>query len=98
MPLIAVRKQHDDASAEEKFYPPGLSFPVTAFLRVLPEQRRRHGAPRRAHLELYDPLNTSDDQRRRPRRAAGKRPDHAAGLRAQPESSCAISMRRPSGC
>lgn len=59
VPLIAIRKHHAKPSAEEKFYPPGLSFPVTAFMRVLPNQGK--GANHHVvHVELHDPLNTSD--------------------------------------
>ncbi len=58
VPLIAVRKQHANPSAEEKFYPPGLSFPVTAFMRVLPNQGQ--GSSRHVvHIEMHDPLNTA---------------------------------------
>ncbi len=59
VPLIAVRKHHANASPDEKFYPPGMSFPVTAFMRVLPNQGHS-GEHHVAHLELYDPLNTSE--------------------------------------
>ena len=31
-----TRKQHADESAGEKYYPRGLTFPITAFLRVVP--------------------------------------------------------------
>ncbi|MHB1035570.1 MAG: esterase/lipase family protein [Pirellulales bacterium] len=63
VPLIAVRRSHPGEPAAARFYPPGLSFPVTAFLRVLP-----NAAPpgpdatgrRQALLELYDPLVESD--------------------------------------
>ena len=34
VPLIAVRRKHDDASVAEHFYPPNVCFPLTAFLRV----------------------------------------------------------------
>lgn len=34
VPLIAVRKHHEDADPREAYYPPDLSFPVTAFLRI----------------------------------------------------------------
>ncbi|HEX6962779.1 MAG TPA: alpha/beta fold hydrolase [Lacipirellula sp.] len=34
VPLIAIRKHHDDADVAEQFYPPDLSFAVTAFLRI----------------------------------------------------------------
>jgi hypothetical protein len=59
VPLIAVRKHRGDAHPEEKFYPPGLSFPVTAFMRVFPERSPGEGQ-HVAQLELYDPLNTTD--------------------------------------
>ena len=59
VPLIAIRKHHDNASPEEKLYPPGMSFPVTAFLRCLPSSDPQNGR-HVVHLELYDPLNTSE--------------------------------------
>ena len=59
VPLIAVRKPHPEQDPSEKYYPPGLSFPVTAFLRVLPEDPSRAGQPRQALLELYDPLEST---------------------------------------
>jgi pimeloyl-ACP methyl ester carboxylesterase len=34
VPLIAIRRHHEDADAAEQFYPPDLSFAVTAFLRI----------------------------------------------------------------
>jgi pimeloyl-ACP methyl ester carboxylesterase len=36
VPLIAVRKPHDNPDPAEQFYPPDLSFAVTAFMRVDP--------------------------------------------------------------
>ncbi|BBO33942.1 esterase/lipase family protein [Lacipirellula parvula] len=36
VPLIAVRKPHENPEPAEQFYPPDLSFAVTAFLRVDP--------------------------------------------------------------
>lgn len=59
VPLIAERKVHANASPVEKFYPPGMSFPVTAFLRVMPHGAGS-GGRHVVHLELYDPLNTSE--------------------------------------
>jgi hypothetical protein len=59
VPLIAVRKHHDNASPEEKLYPPGMSFPVTAFLRCTPGGNPA-GGHHVVHLELYDPLNTHE--------------------------------------
>ncbi|REK05412.1 MAG: hypothetical protein DWQ37_23105 [Planctomycetota bacterium] len=59
VPLIAVCQHHENESPEERFYPPGMSVPVTAFLRVMPggDPARGHHV---VHLELYDPLNTSE--------------------------------------
>jgi hypothetical protein len=59
VPLIAERKSRDTAAPEEKFYPPGMSFPVTAFLRVMPGGKPAEGHYV-VHLELYDPLNTAE--------------------------------------
>ena len=57
VPLIAVRKHHGGENTEEKFYPPGLSFPVTAFMRVMP--KHAPGENHVVHIELYDPLSSS---------------------------------------
>ena len=58
VPLIAVRRSYQGEPAAARYYPPGLSFPVTAFLRPLPgsgQAGRNQGL-----LELYDPLATND--------------------------------------
>ncbi|NLY00810.1 MAG: alpha/beta fold hydrolase [Rhodopirellula sp.] len=65
VPLIAVRSAKDagDQAGAVRFYPPELSFPVTAFLRPIPEllpdsadaQIRRHGM-----IELCDPTSIED--------------------------------------
>jgi hypothetical protein len=63
VPLIAVRKRGEAHEPGERFYPPGLSFPVTAFMRVVPEplpSTANGGRPRQAILELYDPLASTD--------------------------------------
>ncbi len=65
VPLIAVRKaeQQKDEPAAAKYYPPGLSFPVTAFLRPIPEGESAaasHGVRHHGVLELYDPTTSSD--------------------------------------
>jgi len=61
VPLIAVRGKHDDETSAEKYYPPGLSFPVTAFLRVeTATPQDVAGNVHRCVLELYDPLNSCD--------------------------------------
>lgn len=59
VPLIAVRNKTVTPRMEEKYYPPGLSFPVTAFLRLSNAPPRSDGC-RECLLELYDPLYASD--------------------------------------
>jgi hypothetical protein len=62
VPLILSRKSDVRRSAGEQFYPPGLSFPATAFLHVMTELDE--GAPnsseRHVRLEILDPLATTD--------------------------------------
>jgi len=61
VPLIAVRSRGEGQSPAEKYYPPGLSFPVTAFLRV--EHQTPGQAAGNIHhcvLELYDPMYASN--------------------------------------
>jgi pimeloyl-ACP methyl ester carboxylesterase len=61
VPLIAVRRSHKEESPAERYYPPGLCFPVTAFLRVEPQTREQASAEvYRCTLELYDPLFSSE--------------------------------------
>lgn len=63
VPLIAVHSRNSGAGPAEAYYAPGMSFPVTAFLRVLPESTPDAGqAPRRHEcvLELHDPLAASE--------------------------------------
>jgi len=61
VPLIAVRKPHDNPDPAEKYYPPDLSFPVTAFLRVVPSNLVGPGiGGKQVLLELYDPLESTD--------------------------------------
>jgi len=65
VPLIAVRKAGNLEDPREKYYPKGLSFPVTAVLRVVkPGSMPGHGAMHRHHcvLELHDPLAARDLQ------------------------------------
>ena len=63
VPLIAVRGKHEGETAAEKFYPPGVTFPVTAFLRVIPDTPQESAANvHRCVLELYDPLHDRDIQ------------------------------------
>jgi pimeloyl-ACP methyl ester carboxylesterase len=63
VPLIAVREPSSDDAPNEQFYPPGVSFPVTAFLRVCSAEKRvdeQGNKHRRCVLELYDPLAASE--------------------------------------
>ncbi len=59
MPLIAVRHGYPDEPVGAKYYPAGLSFPVTAFLRPISKidsQTGQIAARNQCCLELYDPL------------------------------------------
>ncbi|GAB5403109.1 MAG: alpha/beta fold hydrolase [Aureliella sp.] len=63
VPLIAVRREGPEDDPREKYYPDGLSFPVTALLRVVkPGSVPGRGALHRHHciLELHDPLDSCD--------------------------------------
>ncbi|QDU98713.1 esterase/lipase family protein [Lignipirellula cremea] len=64
VPLIAIRKSHEEESPAEKYYPSGLAFPVTAFLRVSSDEVRQvahvEGQVQRCVLELCDPLDETD--------------------------------------
>jgi hypothetical protein len=61
VPMIAVRKkQIDDPTGCEKYYPRGLSFATTAFLRVMPPAQQDDAEIRQCVLELHDPLASSD--------------------------------------
>ncbi len=60
VPLIAIRKKRSTSDPAERFYPPGLTFPVTAFLRVYPPTEG--DGVHRCELELRDPLQATDVQ------------------------------------
>ncbi len=64
VPLIAVRRKREGDDPREKYYPDGLSFPVTALLRVVRHQpgERQQGNRHHCVLELHDPLAASDIQ------------------------------------
>lgn len=62
VPLIAVRRNQTAHNSAEQFYPPNLSFPATAFLRMAPQTTVTElsgQAPMQVQLELYDPLAAS---------------------------------------
>ncbi len=57
VPLIAIRKREvANASAFEKYYPPSLALPMTAFCDVLSLDNGDDGSRVRAVITLYDPL------------------------------------------
>ncbi len=63
VPLIAVRRSYPGEPAAAKYYPAGLSFPVTAFFRPGPDMGPCTGRcdhRRQGFLEFYDPLTTTD--------------------------------------
>ena len=55
VPLIAERKVDAKRDGPDQYYPPGLSFPVTAFLRIEPSKSPAENH-HTATLELHDPL------------------------------------------
>ena len=59
VPLIAIRRQHAAGGHGESYYPEGLSFAVTAFLRVQPVMNGSRGSIR-CTLELHDPVSAKD--------------------------------------
>jgi pimeloyl-ACP methyl ester carboxylesterase len=58
LPLIAVRYSDKDAQGAERFYPPEMAFPLTAFTTPISRLRDepRGDGPRELTLELIDPL------------------------------------------
>jgi pimeloyl-ACP methyl ester carboxylesterase len=63
VPMIAVRKPRPKIEKAEKFYPEGLSFAVTAFLRVIDDPQQgtaADGKTKQCVLELYDPLAATE--------------------------------------
>jgi pimeloyl-ACP methyl ester carboxylesterase len=58
VPLIAVRRPGPPDDPVEKYYPPEMSFPLTAFLRILPTRADQPGRSGRCCvLELHDPMD-----------------------------------------
>lgn len=58
VPLIAVRKKpHGEAVGSEKYYPPGLTIPLTAFVKLSEEKRvDRDKVYINGEIQLIDPL------------------------------------------
>lgn len=57
VPLIAIRKPGNPADPVENFYPEVLSFPVTAFLRIVPASPGSDHVHRHCILELFEPMD-----------------------------------------
>jgi len=82
VPLIVVRNNHERHDGAEQYYAPGLAFPMTAFVRLVPDENPPAapagaggtgpavgGNRHRAVIELYDPLSATEvavDDRRVP--------------------------------
>ncbi len=64
VPLIAVRNKDRTRGPQEKYYPPSLSFPLTAFLRVVSQSdvAGKESFVQSCVLELYDPHYACDVQ------------------------------------
>ena len=63
VPLIAVRHSYDGEPVATQYYPAGLSFPVTAFLRPqsrIDPETGQVAAHNQCVLELYDPLSSDE--------------------------------------
>lgn len=63
VPLIAVRRKRPETNQLEEYYPDGLSFPVTALLRVTaPPVGAGPATDFRHHcvLEFHDPMDSTD--------------------------------------
>ncbi len=56
VPLIAVRQQIETDAGMEKFYPPSLTLPMTAFGHLRRDQRDPDSGRLQAVLTLFDPL------------------------------------------
>lgn len=60
VPLIAVYRPSGEGTGVDGLYPPGMSFPTTAFLRVDAAQKDPTHAHYHCTVELQDPLRTSN--------------------------------------
>ncbi len=59
--MLGIRRPGDPDDPVEKYYPATLSFPVTAFLRIIPAQPDAQGrGTRRCVLELFDPIGSTN--------------------------------------
>ncbi len=59
--MLAIRRAGNPEDPVESYYPKTLSFPVTAFLRIVPAQPGEEGSRgRTCVLELYDPIDSTN--------------------------------------
>ncbi len=59
VPMIGVYRPNGPRSGVDQFYPPGMSFPATAFLRVDTDQAHAAHSHYQCTVELLDPLKSS---------------------------------------
>ncbi len=61
VPMLAIRSPGNPDDPVEKYYPTTLSFPVTAFLRIVRGANDAQGRPvRQCVLELFDPIDSTN--------------------------------------
>ncbi len=58
VPLIAVRRSDKKPEGVERFYPPEMGFPLTAFIRPPSKLRPERTGPAELVVDLVDPLRT----------------------------------------
>ncbi|HEX4142619.1 MAG TPA: alpha/beta hydrolase [Pirellulales bacterium] len=59
VPLIAMQHKREKGEPVDRYYPPEMSLPTTAFMRMMPNGDD-NSTEHTALLELYDPLNAAD--------------------------------------
>jgi pimeloyl-ACP methyl ester carboxylesterase len=61
VPLVAVRKEKNDTDPNQRYYPDGLSFAVTALLRVVPgADQLPYGQRPPCLVEFFDPIDANE--------------------------------------
>ena len=99
VPLIGVHNtEQPGKEGPERFYPPEMAFPLTAFL--VPNSRLRDPAadiapPRECRLELVDPVRNPVVGHARGVDRGRVRPEHAAGLHVVAHRPRPLSLDRP---
>ncbi|NND99423.1 MAG: hypothetical protein HKN47_19055 [Pirellulaceae bacterium] len=62
VPLVAVRRPTSQREEDEKYYPEGLSYAVTALMRCVPSTDDASGETTKCILEFFDPLAANQIQ------------------------------------